>query len=159
MIRASQMDKKTFPIVFALLSFWMISCDGNRVFESYSGFETQKWNVTDTVTFEIPDTKGLSNALINVKYNTDYGFRNLYVKYFLSDSLGNQIESQLVNIPLFDSQGGKPLGDGFGSTFTKTDTLPIISNAVYTKVHFVQYMRVEELEGLEAIGFKVVKKQ
>ncbi|GAB2614635.1 gliding motility lipoprotein GldH [Belliella aquatica] len=152
------MVKKTFPFVLALLSLWMISCDGNRVFESYSGFETQKWNITDTVSFEITDTEAYTNALINVKYNTDYGFRNLYVKYFLFDSLGSQIESQLVNIPLFDSQGGKPLGDGFGSTFTKTDTLPIITDAVYTKVQFVQYMRVEELDGLEAIGFKQVRK-
>jgi gliding motility-associated lipoprotein GldH len=93
-----------------------------------------------------------------VKYNTDYGFRNLYVKYFLFDSLGNQIESQLLNIPLFDSQGGRPLGDGFGSTFTKSDTLPIITDAAYTKVIFVQYMRVEELEGLDAIGFKQIRK-
>jgi len=158
MIRVNKMVKKTFPFVFALLSFWMISCDGNRVFESYSGFETQKWDITDTLSFEITETEIHSTALISVKYNTDYGFRNLYVKYFLFDSLGNQIESQLLNIPLFDSQGGRPLGDGFGSTFTKSDTLPIITDAAYTKVIFVQYMRVEELEGLDAIGFKQIRK-
>lgn len=158
MIRQIKMDKKIFPLVFVLLSLWVISCDGNRVFESYSGFETQNWNIADTVTFEISEIKPHSNALISVKYNTDYGFRNLYVKYFLSDSLGNQIESQLVNIPLFDSQGGKPLGNGFGSTFTKIDTIPIITKNAYTKVQFVQYMRVEELEGLEAIGFKQIRK-
>lgn len=157
MIRVSKMDKKTFPFVFYLLSFWLISCDGNRVFESYVGFETQNWNISDTVTFEIPESKDHSNALISVKYNTAYGFRNLYVKYFLYDSIGNQLESQLVNIPLFDSQEGKPRGDGYGNTFTKTDTLPIITNKTYKKVHFVQYMRVEELEGLEAIGFKQIR--
>ncbi|WP_041779604.1 gliding motility lipoprotein GldH [Belliella baltica] len=151
------MPKKIFHSAFILLSLWMISCDGNRVFESYSGFETQQWNIIDTVTFEIPEIKSHSHTLISIKFNTDYGYRNLYVKYILSDSLGNQIESQLVNIPLFDSQGGKPLGDGFGSTFTKIDTLPILSKEAYSRVQFVQYMRVEELDGLEALGIKQVK--
>lgn len=151
------MSNKIFSSLIVLALLGVISCNGNRVFEDYSGFESQNWHVDDTVTFDITEIKSHSKALMSVKYNTDYGFRNIYVKYFLSDSLGKHIESQLVNIPLFDSQQGKPLGNGFGSIYTKTDTLPIITNAPYAKVHFVQYMRVEKLNGLEAIGLKLIK--
>ncbi|MFD2037297.1 gliding motility lipoprotein GldH [Belliella marina] len=134
----------------------LVSCNGDRIFEDYKGMERQSWNITDTIAFDLPIPRDESNALIGIKYNLDYKFRNLYVKYFLSDSLGVKFESQLLNISLFDSKGGRPTGSGFGSIFTRFDTLPLISGEQYTKIEFVQYMRVDELIGIEAVGFKLV---
>lgn len=134
------------------------SCGGDRVFEAYQGMETQSWNISDTVTFDLQPQELEVIGLIAVKYNTDYAFRNLYLKYFLADSLGNQLESQLLNIRLFDSKEGKPTGKGFGSTFTRTDTIPILTEKSYSKIQFVQYMRIEDVNGVEAIGFKQIKK-
>ncbi|SIS69717.1 gliding motility-associated lipoprotein GldH [Belliella pelovolcani] len=133
------------------------ACSGDRVFEAYQGMEKQSWNINDTVSFDLNPQEN-TIGLIAVKYNTDYAYRNLYFKYFLSDSAGNTLESQLLNIRLFDSKEGKPTGKGFGSTFTRMDTLPIESHDQYHKIEFVQYMRVDDLEGIEAIGFKQVKK-
>ncbi|PRY87450.1 gliding motility lipoprotein GldH [Mongoliibacter ruber] len=133
------------------------SCDSERVFEKYQGMETQYWHINDTVSFYFESPLEASASLIAVKYNQDYEFRNLYLRYFLMDSMGNEVESQLVNIPLFESTSGKPLGEGFGSTFTRFDTLPLELGENYHSIHFVQYMRVDQLKGIEAVGLKRTK--
>lgn len=135
----------------------IFSCDGRRTFEKYEGFETQSWQIQDTVSFTMDIPVPTGPSILAVKYNEVYEFRNLYLRYRTLDSLGNVIESQLVNIPLFENTSGKPLGKGFGSTFTRYDTLPLTSNKPYHRIQFLQYMRVEDLKGLEAIGLKRVK--
>ncbi|MCH7398258.1 gliding motility lipoprotein GldH [Belliella sp. DSM 107340] len=146
-----------FLIPFILIL--VFSCNSDRVFEDYKGMETQSWHIADTVAFDLPQSDEALSSLIGIKYNVDYQFRNLYVKYFLSDSLGNKFESQLLNVSLFDSKEGRPTGAGFGSSYTRFDTLPLQSNNRFSKIEFVQYMRVEELKGIEAIGFKQVEKE
>jgi len=73
------------------------------------------------------------------------------------DSLNNVIENKLINVPLFDSKSGKPLGKGFGNTYTRYDTIPFLLNIETKKVTFLQYMRQNQLEGIEAIGLKILK--
>ncbi|MFC0261836.1 gliding motility lipoprotein GldH [Fontibacter flavus] len=145
----------TFLFVIILLS--VFSCDGQRTFEKYEGFETQSWQIQDTVSFTMDIPVPTGPSILAVKYNEEYEFRNLYLRYLTLDSLGNVIESQLVNIPLFENTSGKPLGKGFGSTFTRYDTLPLTSHKAYHRIQFLQYMRVEDLKGVEAIGLKRVK--
>lgn len=141
---------------FLAISMWLTGCNGDRVFEEYEGLKSGTWSVSDTVSFEVSDLAIPNRTLVAVKYTKDYGFRNLYVQYILKDSSGQTVESKLLDIPLFESNSGKPLGDGFGSTFTKYDTLPLENT--YRSIHLVQYMRVEELSGIDAVGIKVVKK-
>jgi hypothetical protein len=74
----------------------------------------------------------------------------------LKDSLGQSVETKLLDIPLFESKTGKPLGDGYGGTFTKYDTLPL--DNTFSSIHLIQYMRVDELSGIETVGLKVLKK-
>jgi gliding motility-associated lipoprotein GldH len=76
----------------------------------------------------------------------------------LKDSLGQPMVDSLLNINLFDVKTGKPLGDGFGNIFTKYDTLPMeqIYDNQHVKIQFIQYMRKEELEGIEAVGLKII---
>lgn len=145
----------TFLSALILLS--LFSCDGQRTFEKYEGFETQSWQIQDTVTFDMDIPVPAGPSILAVKYNEEYEFRNLYLRYWTLDSLGNQIETQLVNIPLFENTSGKPLGKGFGSTFTRYDTLPLTSDKAYHSIQFLQYMRVADLKGVEAIGLKRVK--
>lgn len=138
------------------LGFILTGCNGNRVFEKYEGFKTATWDVSDTVSFEVDNLPSPSSTLVAIKYTKDYEFRNLYVRYFLKDSLGNTVETKLLDIPLFDSKTGKPLGDGYGSTFTKYDTLPLENT--FSTIQLLQYMRVEKLPGIETVGIKVLKK-
>ena len=141
---------------FCLLCLWVTSCSSDRLFESYQGMEDLNWHMEDTVKFELPTELGKHKNLIGIKYTEEYPFRNLYLRYMLRDSTGKITQNILLDIPLFDSKTGSPLGKGFGSTFTKYDTVPVDVPAAYAKVEMLQYMRVEKLQGIEAVGLKVV---
>ncbi|MCL6257517.1 gliding motility lipoprotein GldH [Aquiflexum sp. TKW24L] len=143
-------------LVLLLSGFLFVSCAGDRLFEEYEGLKSGTWHVSDTVSFDVSKISNPNKTLVGIKYTKDYEFRNLYLMYILKDSLGQTVESKLLDIPLFESKTGKPLGDGYGSTFTRYDTLPL--GTLYSSIHLVQYMRVEELTGIETVGVKVVKK-
>jgi len=147
---------KLSGIVLASIVFLM-GCDSSRLYEEYRGMHSGSWNLTDTVTFVVPKPFSDSKTLLAIKYNNEYEFRNLYLTYFLKDSLNQTIESQLIEIPLFDSKSGKPLGKGFGNTFTKFDTISIHSSMDFSSIQMVQYMRTEQLQGIESLGLKILK--
>lgn len=146
--------KKT--VLLLALCGLLAACQKDRIFEEYKGMNSSEWKIQDTVRFQ-PVVEGEKFAVVlGVKYNNDYDYRNLYVRYTIQDSLGQTIDSKLMDVPLFESASGKPLGKGFGSTFTKYDTLPI--SQAFTTIELLQYMRVDTLQGIEAVGLKVVKK-
>lgn len=152
------MTKFFFTSCVVFLFLGLLSCDPNRIFEEYQALESQTWNVQDTVTFEFPYPIEDGETILGIKFNQDYEYRNLYVRYFLKDSLGNNLENQLLEIPLFESTSGKPLGKGYGSSFTKYDTIPIILQEKFYSIQFVQYMRIDDLVGIESVGVKKVKR-
>ena len=144
-----------------LLTLSIASCNNDRVFEEYQGMPELHWNVEDTVGFEIEAIDAnTSLPLLGLRYNDTYEFHNLYVRYLLTDSAGKVVADSLVNIHLFDAKSGKPLGSGFGNVYTKFDTLPNlgIPQGQKHQYRFIQYMRTEELKGIEAVGLKISRK-
>ncbi|MFD2203263.1 gliding motility lipoprotein GldH [Shivajiella indica] len=155
-IKESKMGRQHFYLLIGLILLFM-SCNQNRVYEDYQGMETQSWNIDDTVSFKINQGLNFDKTVFIFKYNNEYEYRNLYIRYILEDSLGVEIESRLINVPLFESTTGKPLGKGYGNTFSFFDTLPINNEIGFHQIHFIQYMRVDNLKGIEAIGLKLIK--
>lgn len=137
------------------------ACDRDRVFEQYQGMDDLKWAISDTVSFElVPLASDTVISSIGVKYNDRFAFHNLYVRYLLKDSLGNQLQDSLINILLFEPKTGKPLGSGYGNVFTLFDTLPLLHlhESQGLKVQLIQYMRKEQLDGIEAVGLKIIRR-
>jgi len=153
--QGNNMNLKYFVWIFGI-GFLLAGCNGDRIFEEYEGLKSGTWHVSDTVSFEVGNLPVPNKTLVGIKYTKDYGFRNLYLRYILKDSLGQSVETKLLDIPLFESKTGKPLGDGYGGTFTKYDTLPL--DNTFSSIHLIQYMRVDELSGIETVGLKVLKK-
>lgn len=151
-----------FALTLAAISSALYSCDPKRYYEEYQGMQNLSWPVKDTVTFLVPkgeDQNVLST--LRVKYDEDYDYYNLYVRYLLKDSLGNILENELMNINLFDPKLGKPLGSGFGYNYTQIDTLPLekLKKDMSYKIQFVQYMRSNDLDGIESVGIKLEKRE
>ena len=148
-------------LCLGLISFTLLlsSCGGDRLFEEFQSIEGDSWQVTDTLSFEIGslDTDKKTD-LIAVRYSDSYPFSNLYVRLLMEDTSMRILTNKLINIPLFDSKSGKPLGKGFGNTYTKYDTLPLTLSEETVRVKLVQYMRKEEVKGIEALGLKILKK-
>jgi gliding motility-associated lipoprotein GldH len=155
------MKTKSKVLSFCLL-VWaslLFSCSNNRVFEEFRSFSGESWALQDTISFELNlEAKDHGKTLIGVRFNETYPYSNLYVNFWMMDSAGSVIDSKLLNIPLFDSKSGIPFGKGFGDTFTKYDTLRFELDERVKKVSVLQYMRSEEVAGLEAIGLKILKK-
>jgi gliding motility-associated lipoprotein GldH len=141
----------------ALLGIFLLlfSCGKDRVFEEYHSFETTSWEESDSNLSSLDSLKG--QAIIGVRYTEAYPFSNCYIKVIYRDSSKVVLVDSLWNVPIFDKQTGKPIGDGFGNTFTTYDTLSFPFPASTREVIFLQYMRQPQLEGIEAVGFKVVK--
>ena len=128
------------------------------MFEEYHSFETSTWEESDSVKFDLSSLDSLKGkAMIGVRYTEDYPFSNCYIKIICIDSSRVVLLDNLWNVPIFDSQTGKPIGDGFGNTFTIYDTLPFSLPARTEKVVLQHYMRQSEVAGIEAVGFKVIK--
>ena len=145
---------KTLLLLSVLLGMIGItSCDQNRLFEEYTHMQMMQWSETDTVSFLYEPIERNPAAFLAVRYNDNYDFHNLYVKYQVLDSLDSVKEENLINLQLFDPKSGRPQGDGFGNTYTLYHPLPI--NNWGRNYRFIQYMRQPELTGIEAVGLKV----
>lgn len=134
------------------------ACSGDRVFEEFHSFNSFSWNEKDSVIFDLSKVRNKSGKnLVGVRFTEEFPFSNFYVRVISEDSAGLVLDNKLINIPLFDSKSGKPKGGGFGNTYTFYDTLPFqISNRT-SKLIYLQYMRQENLPGLEAVGFKILE--
>lgn len=145
--------------IIGILCVWILSsCSGDRLYEDFIALdESRGWQQADSLEFQLGDVDHEGKAtLIAVKFTETYPFSNFYVRVIAKDSSSQIIENKLVNVPLFDSKTGQPLGKGFGSSYTKYDTLPFGLPAQTKSITLLQYMRQESLPGIEAAGLKIV---
>jgi gliding motility-associated lipoprotein GldH len=140
------------------LALLIFSCGKDRMYEEYHSFDSDRWQEADSISFDLTTLDTLrGKSVIGVRYTEEYPFSNCYIKLIVQDSRQVVLMDSLWNVPIFDRQTGKPIGQGFGNTYTTYDTLPITLPAKATKVIMLQYMRLAELEGIEAVGLKVLK--
>ena len=134
------------------------SCDGERMYEDFQSFDNSGWEATDTVAFDVTELDSVTGkSLVAVRYTEDFPFSNLYIKLIFRDSSKLVLRDTVWNMPIFATQSGKPLGKGFGNTYTTYDTLPFLIPSQTKEVLLLQYMRQAELLGVEAVGIKVLK--
>ncbi|WP_074224870.1 gliding motility lipoprotein GldH [Algoriphagus halophilus] len=149
---------RVFVFLIALMGLGISSCSDDRVFEEFKALPTQNWAMEDSLHFDLSAVQLQDNqSLIAFRFNEEYAFSNCYVRVLSQDSTGTIIENKLINVPLFDSKTGEPLGDGFGSTYTFYDSLPFQLPNHTKKVTLLQYMRQNQLPGIEAVGLKILQ--
>lgn len=151
------MNKQVNLLGLALLLI-LSACSGDRVFEEFHSINSNSWNEKDSITFDLSKVQQKSGKnLVAVRFSEDFPFSNFYVRVISEDSAGSVLDNKLINIPLFDSKSGKPKGDGFGNSYTFYDTLPFQIPNQTSKLIYLQYMRQENLPGIEAVGFKILE--
>ncbi len=147
-------------ILAALLVLLLSACDENRVFEENMDFEESQW-LADSVAsfeFEISDSDQAYNIYWNVRNSLNYPYRNLYLTYYLEDTLGNRIATDLHNMLLFDPKTGEPYGSGFGDIFShQIMALPDyrFDTAGIYRIRLEQYMRTDTLQEVLSVGVRV----
>lgn len=144
--------------LFFLLVFLAFGCSDDRIYEDFQAVPSGNWGIQDTLRFDLGDLDlNGKKSMIAVRFNEGYSFSNCYVRVISYDSAGVILENKLINVPLFDSKSGEPLGKGIGSTYTKYDTLPFSFKPETKSLTFLQYMRTDQLNGIEAVGLKILK--
>jgi gliding motility-associated lipoprotein GldH len=149
---------KIYQLAIVGIALLLFACGEERMYEEYHTFDTDSWRETDSISFDLTGLDSVrGRAVVGIRYTEEYPYSNCYIKVIFQGSRRVVLMDSLWNVPIFDRQTGKPIGQGFGNTFTTYDTLPIILPTKATKVIMLQYMRQAELQGIEAVGIKVLK--
>ncbi len=149
-------------LTLGILSLSITGCDENKVFEDYKDFETSVWHV-DTIpgfSFTIADTQVPYQIDYNIRYAISYPYQNLYLTYYVEDSTGKVIDSNLQEVYLFESKTGEPKGSGLGDIFDYSvlglENYKFPAPGTY-KISLKQFMRQEELPFILSMGITVKK--
>jgi len=147
-------------IFFVVLSVILFSCDNTRVFEDNYVLNEAYWHVDSIAefSFDINEVNKTYDLSFNLRNTSAYPYYNLYLKYDVTDSMGNELFSGLENLILFDQKTGEPLGSGLGDVFDHQMTL--LENyefdmpGVYS-ISFQQFMRIDSLPMIHYVGARV----
>jgi gliding motility-associated lipoprotein GldH len=146
-------------ISFGLL-LTLISCDKARVFEENHELDSKNWYVdsVQTYRFSVSDVSKSYNVLINLRNSDSYPYYNLFLRYYLSDSLGKELKSQQLELLLMDAKTGKPQGKGLGDIYTHQ--FDLLKNYTFQKpgsyqIKLKQYMRQDPLPEINSVGIRV----
>lgn len=150
--------RNSYVILLMVLFTGLASCDKNRVYQQVYDFDDTGWSV-DTIpsfTFDIEDAEP-KNLLLNLRYGLDYKEYNIYLKYHLLDSIGNELASELISIDLFDPKTGRPLGEG---SSLYQNQLPVLENYRFAKpgsytFKVAQYTRENPAKEVYSVGVRV----
>lgn len=157
------MLKSSFQfLIVACAAVSVVACSGNTVIDEQSDIKEGLWHLDSLVAFQfdIEDTTTTYQVQYNVRYAVDYPYYNLFLKYYLEDSTGETIASELQELILFDKKTGEPLGDGLGDLFDRG--VPVFEDQKFPyagnyQFKVKQFMRMEHLPGILSFGLKVQK--
>ena len=145
-----------FGLLVALLL--IISCDSSKVYDEYQAIDSEGWNATEFVDFEIEmeATEGfVFNYLIGLRNNNDYLYSNIFFFVDIENPAGKH---QLDTLQyLLAKPNGKWIGSGVGAIkhnlFKYKEEQPI--HAGIYKIKLFHGMRDDVLVGIEDVGFRI----
>ena len=160
------MQQNNVFLFFTVLSFLLVSCDSNQVFDAYESVPN-KWHKDAVVSFKInpPDSLNPYNLFVNLRNTNDYKYNNLFLIVEMVFPHGRTIKDTLEY--RMAAPSGKLLGTGF--TDVKENKLWYKEQVVFEEtgdytVNIQHAMRengkvngVVELEGITDIGFRIEK--
>ena len=149
----------SFFIILILLS----GCDSQRVFEDNTEFRERNWKINEPVQFEfqISDVSIKYNVLMNIRNSLDYPYARIFVNYDLRKLDSTSLSKKMVAEYLFDQKTGKPFGtSGIGDIYDHQ--FLILKNYSFEKagtykMKFNQFMRLDTIPGILAVGIRVEK--
>jgi len=145
---------------FTLLVVLLCACDDKRVFEDNRDLASKSWYVDSVLTFqfEVKEPEKPYNLLINIRNSENYPYYNLFQRYYLSDSSGQELKSQQTELILMDPKTGRPLGKGLGDIYSHQ--FELLGNFTFPKkgkytIKLKQYMRENPLPEVYSVGFRL----
>jgi gliding motility-associated lipoprotein GldH len=150
-------------ITILVAAIFLCGCDDSRFYEKNYDFENRVWMVTHKPSFEfnIDDTTQQYNIYCNVRSSLTFPFARLFLKYYVTDSLGKVEREKLVSADIFDRKTGEPQGaSGLGDIYDHR--FMILKNHSFDhagkyKILLEQFNRKDTLDGILAVGVRIEK--
>src|SRR5882672_409035 len=147
----------------ALLSILLCGCDSKRIFEDNVEFRDRNWKIAEPVQFEfqIDDASKKYNLLMNIRNSLDYPYARIFVNYDLQKQDNSSLNKKMISEYLFDQKTGKPFGaSGIGDIYDHQ--FPILKSYSFEKagaykITLNQFMRMDTIPGILAVGIRVEK--
>jgi len=146
-----------------ILVIFFAGCDDTRVYEQITDFEKRQWVNTEAPEFEfvIKNTNDKYNLYGDIRNSVSYPYSRFFFTYYLQDSTGADLQEELMTEFLFDAKTGKPfgksgIGDLYDHRFLLLKDYQFKNKGKYT-VTFEQFMRMDTLPGIVAVGLRVEK--
>ncbi len=155
------MVKHFYLLAFAFLLLSLTSCDPGLIYSDSYPVAGKKWERSKPFTFttdSIGDVEAIYSAMINVRVNENYAFRNIY--FFVDIEMPDKQKIRdTVNGILQDAEGNwVEEAEGFGTikeiSFPYRTKFKFPHKGVY-KFTVYQAMRKEPLEDIEDVGLNI----
>ncbi|MFP4025373.1 MAG: gliding motility lipoprotein GldH [Thiohalospira sp.] len=151
---------KRNSILLILITFLFFSCDPNQVYENNKPIADYKWDMNDTIVFEVSinDTTNAHNIYFNVRNTSKYQMQNLYV--FIHTIAPNGMTlTDTFECYLADDKGrwtGSGWGDLYDNQFIYKKNIRFPVSGKYT-FKYTQGMRTETLQYISDVGIRIEK--
>ena len=157
------MEIKSKSIKFSIATLMVLlccSCSDGTISHSYETLSPEGWAREQLLSYEV-EVDSLNNSCdisLELTYNNDYPYSNLYLFVSANDTIGNQIFSDTLNVTLAD-EFGQWIGDGWGGVYQqivdyKTSYQFPTSGAYNISVK--QGMRDNPIMGIERVGVRII---
>jgi gliding motility-associated lipoprotein GldH len=150
-------------ISIGVVGLLLCCCDSKRVYEDNHEFASRSWKIAEPVQFEfqISDPSKKYNVLLNIRNSLDYPYARIFVNYDLCRQDSSTLEKKMIGEYLFDQKTGRPFGtSGIGDIYDHQ--FPLIKNYAFDKaglykIKLNQFMRLDTIPGILAVGIRVEK--
>lgn len=158
---------KRFFLVLMIGGVFFVSCDEERVLDSYRTMPNE-WHQDSVASFEFepPDTLNSYDLFINIRNNSDYRYSNLFLITKMSFPNGKVLSDTLQYE--MTKPSGEWLGTGFGNIkenklwykedFRFTESGNYLLTIQQAMRHRDSVEGVESLEGITEVGFRIERK-
>jgi len=122
--------------------------------------ENRWWHKDSVKSFAIEIIEsGNHNIYFNIRNTEAYPYHNIFITYYLEDSLGRILETELLDNNLFNPQTGFPygksgIGDIFDHQFQLLNNYPLTGPSTYF-LKIRQFMRLDSLPEILSVGIRV----
>ncbi|MFT3737539.1 MAG: gliding motility lipoprotein GldH [Breznakibacter sp.] len=154
------MKTKQLTFVFSLLALLLVSvsCDRNRVFDSYVTVPKKGWDKDSLACFKVPvhSTQQAMNLLVNIRNTQQYPNSNLWLFIDVKSPSG-KTERDTIECMLADVNGewtGKGWGSIFHSSILWKRGVKFAEHGDY-EFKVSHGMRSSELQGIQDVGLRV----
>lgn len=151
---------RTLLLILLFVAGFMVSCDENRVYDTYRHLPESVWQADSLQTFEfsVENTRQQHNLYFNIRNDRSYAFSNLWLFVTITSPNGTAL-TDTMQVILADPSG-KWLGKGFTGIYHSKVTYR--SNIFFPEegkysLMLQHGMRPQELRGITDIGVRLEK--